>query len=132
MSIAITPFLRNSLLLDAAVSGAAGLLMIFGAGLVSSFTGLPSSLLFWAGLALVPFIALLLLTARRATAPRLVLIDIVAINALWVAASFGLLLSGAVQPNALGIAFVTAQALAVGLFAVLQVRGLQGAVAVHG
>ena len=36
----------------------------------------------------------------RGEASRLVLIDIIAINALWVAASFGLLVSGAVAPNA--------------------------------
>ena len=45
-------------------------------------------------------------------------------GALWVAASFGLLVSGAVQPTMLGYAFVIAQALAVALLAGLQFIGL--------
>ena len=50
---------------------------------------------------------------------------IIAINALWVAASFGLLLSGLVAPTPLGYAFVIAQALAVALLAELQFIGLR-------
>ena len=60
-----------------------------------------------------------------ATASRVVIIDIIAINALWVAASFGLLVSGAVTPTLLGYAFVIAQALAVALLAELQFVGFR-------
>jgi hypothetical protein len=127
MTTTITPFLRKTLVLDAAVSGAAAVLMVAGAGLLAPLTGLPQPLLFWSGLVLVPFVAMLVLTARRETAPRLVLVDIVALNALWVAASFGLLVSGLVQPTVLGIAFVIVQAAAVALFAELQWIGLRRA-----
>lgn len=127
MTIAITPFLRNALRLDAVVSGAAALLLIGGASLLGPLTGLPVGLLFWSGVALVPFVAALIVVARRETAPRLVVVDIAALNALWVAASFGLVASGLVAPTALGIAFVVAQALAVALFAVLQWNGLRRA-----
>jgi hypothetical protein len=109
------------------VSGAAALLLLGGASLLAPLTGLPSGLLFWSGVVLVPFVAALIVVARREAAPRLVLVDIVALNALWVAASFGLLASGLVQPSALGIAFVAAQALAVALFAVLQAIGMRRA-----
>jgi hypothetical protein len=46
-------------------------------------------------------------------------------NAVWVADSLLLLMSGWVQPTALGTAFVLAQALLVGLFAELQALGLR-------
>ena len=127
MSIAITPFLRRVLYLDAATSGAAAVLCIAGSPLLAPLTGLPQSLLFWAGVVLVPFVAMLLALARRATAPRLMLVDVVALNALWVAASFGLLVGGLVEPNMFGTLFVVAQALAVALFAALQLAGLRAA-----
>jgi hypothetical protein len=127
MTVTMTPFLRNIFAADAAVSGAAAILMIVGAPYLAPFLGLPSGLLFWAGVALVPFLALLLVTLRRQSAPRLILIDIIGINALWVAASFGLLFSGLVSPNMLGIAFVAAQALAVAVLAELQFVGMRRA-----
>jgi hypothetical protein len=117
-------------LADAAISGAAGVLMIAGAGLLGPFLELPEPLLFWAGIVLVPYVALLLALARRAAAPRLFIMDVVLINGLWVAASFGLLLSGAVAPNLLGAAFVVAQALAVAALGMLQLTGLRGAASV--
>ncbi|MDR7222657.1 hypothetical protein [Aminobacter aminovorans] len=129
MSITVTPFLRNVLHADALISGAAGLLMMLGAPLLSPLLELPAQLLFWAGLVLVPFVAMLVVIARRTTVSKLMMIDIIAINALWVVASFGLLLSGVVAPNALGIAFVVAQALAVAVFAELQFIGIRRATA---
>ncbi len=125
MTVAITPFLRNALLADAFVSGAAAFVMAAGAGVLAPLTGLPAPLMFWAGLALIPFVVLLAVVARRESVSRLVLIDIIAINALWVAASFGILLMGAVSPNLLGHVFVGAQALTVALFAELQFVGLR-------
>ena len=130
MNVTISPFLRNVLLADAVVSGAAGILMIAGAGILGPLLELPESLLFWAGIVLVPYVALLLVLARRASASRLLLMDVVLINGLWVAASFGTLLSGAVAPNLLGAAFVVVQALAVAALGVLQLAGLKGAPAV--
>lgn len=127
MSISVSPFLRNAIAADAVVSGAAALLMIVGAPYLAPLLNLPANLLVGAGLALVPFVAMLAFIARRATVSRLVMVDIVAINALWVAASFGLLFSGYVSPNALGIAFVTAQAIAVAVFAELQFVGMRRA-----
>ena len=125
MPVTITPFLRKALVADAVVSGAAAVLMIGGAGILGPFLQLPVSLLFWAGIALIPFVAMVAMLARRETAPRLVLIDVIAINALWVAGSVAILLFGAVTPNLLGIVFVSAQALTVALFAELQFVGLR-------
>jgi hypothetical protein len=125
MPVSISPFLRHALHLDALVSGAAAIVLMGGSSLLSPWLGIPSALMFWAGAVLVPFVALLLLTARREAVARIAVIDIIAISALWVAASFGLLLSGAIEPTGLGIAFVSVQALAVALFAVLEFIGLR-------
>jgi hypothetical protein len=128
MPVSISPFLRNALYLDALVSGAAAILLMGGSSLLSPWLGIPSALMLWAGAVLVPYVALLVLTARRESVTRIVIVDIIAINALWVAASFGLLFSSAVEPTMLGIAFVSAQALMVALFAELQFIGLRRSV----
>jgi hypothetical protein len=127
MSVTITPFLRKALAADALVSGAAAVLMIGGAGLLGPFLGLPTPLLFWAGIALVPFVATLVAVLRREAVSRLVLIDIIGVNTLWVIGSFAIMLTGGVAPNLLGILFVSAQALTVALFAELQFIGLRRA-----
>ena len=125
MSIQINSYVRNVLSLDAATSGIAGVAMIAGAGFISGLTALPSSLLFWAGVILLPWTALLAYFSRRSTMSRIAMIDIVAVNALWVVASIGILVAGLVTPNMLGVAFVIAQAAAVLLFTVLQMGVLR-------
>ena len=125
MPITVTPFLRNVLLLDAVATGATAVLALACASLLGPLLGIPSGLLFWAGVALVPFVAMVFAVSRRQTVSRAMLVEIIAINVLWVVASFGLLVSGAISPNLLGIAFVSAQAVAVALFAELQYVGLR-------
>lgn len=125
MPITVTPFLRNALLLDAVASGTTALLVIAGAGMLEPLLGLPSQFMTWAGIALVPFIVMLVVVARRQTTSRMVLVDIIAINALWVVGSFAVLIFAPFEPSLLGILFVTAQALAVALFAELQFIGLR-------
>jgi hypothetical protein len=118
--------LRYALIADAVASGATGLLMAAGARPLSGLLALPEPLLRWAGLGLMPFAILVALAARPVSPPRSAVIAIVVVNALWVVDSFALLASGWVAPNALGTAFVAAQALAVGALAMLQVFGLRG------
>lgn len=127
MTVPMTPFLKTTLRVDAAVSGTAALLMVAGAGLLGPLLALPVPLLFWAGVALFAFVALLVAVARRESASRVVLLDIVLLNAAWVIASFAILAVGIVQPNMLGVVFIVTQALAVALFAVLQVSALRQA-----
>jgi hypothetical protein len=127
MSVRMTSFLKKTLLADAIVTGAAAVLMAAGASLLGPFLDIPGGLLFWAGIVLVPFVGLLVAMARRESAPRLVLFDIVLINALWVAASFGIIIVGLVEPSLLGTLFISAQALAVALFAALQASALKAA-----
>jgi hypothetical protein len=127
MTVPMTSFLTTTLRIDAAVSGAAALLMVGGAGLLAPFLSLPVPLLFWAGVVLLPFVALLFAVARRKRASRAVLFDIVLLNTAWVIASFAILVAGVVEPNMVGLAFIVAQALAVTLFALLQVSALRQA-----
>ncbi|NNM72293.1 hypothetical protein [Enterovirga aerilata] len=124
-------FLRIALFADAAASGATGLLMVAGAGPLSRLLALPEPLLRWAGILLLPFAILVWRVARPATPTRSAIVAIIVVNAVWVVDSFSLLLSGWVAPNALGTAFVAAQALAVGALAAAQAVGLRMAARPH-
>jgi len=116
--------LRFALLADALASGAMGVLMAAGAGLLSAFLGLPASLLFWAGAILIPF-ALLVAWAGTRDAPQGSVVGaIVLVNLAWVVGSFVLFGLLPQAPGALGYAFVIAQALAVLLLALMQWIGL--------
>jgi hypothetical protein len=123
----LTPFLRKALILDAAVTAVAGIAMIGGADFVHGLLGLPSSLLFWAGVALIPFVATLATLARANAAPAGVIPTIIAINFAWVAASLYVAFGPTFAPTLLGQVVVCAQAAAVLLFAELQVMGLRRA-----
>ncbi len=127
MPVTMTKYLRTVLYADILSSAAAALLMAAGAPFLSPLLDLPSNLLVGTGLILVPWVLALCVVARRVQVPRIVLIDIVAVNFLWCAACFGMLAEGAIAPNGLGIAFVVAQALVVALFGVLQFLGLREA-----
>jgi hypothetical protein len=117
--------LRFALLADAAASGATGLMMIAGAGLLDGLLGLPVALMREAGLLLVPYVAFVAYAGTRETISRPAVQATIAINVLWVAASIGLLMSGYVAPTVLGYAFVIFQAVVVGVFAELQFIGLR-------
>ena len=125
-----SPFLRRALLLDAAISGATGVLLILDAGLLQRVLGLPSTLLHYAGLALIPFAALLVHLARRERLSSSSVRAVIAGNAAWVVASLAVLLAGWIEPNRLGTAFVVAQALAVAVLAEIEYAGLRRSAAI--
>jgi hypothetical protein len=129
MPVTITRFLRNVLWADTLFSAAGALLMAAGAPLLSPFLNLPSALLVAAGLVLVPWVLALGLVLRRRQVSKTALMDIAGINLLWCAVCFGLLASGEIAPNGFGVAFVVAQAVAVGALGVLQFLGLRDAMA---
>lgn len=118
-------FLRNVLLTDAFVSGATGLLMATAAGALEPILQVPAALLRVAGLALLPYAAFVAIVARRDELSRGAIWAIVAGNALWAVDCVALLLSGWIDPGALGVAFILVQAAAVAAFAELQVIGLR-------
>ncbi|QCI65046.1 hypothetical protein [Phreatobacter stygius] len=117
--------LRRVLAFDAVTSGAMGLMLILGAGLLEPLLAIPKSHLMLAGAILVPFALGVGLAAARAELSRKAIWAIVIINALWVIESFAVLFAGAISPNVLGVAFVVAQAVFVAVLAELQVIGLK-------
>lgn len=127
MPVTITRFLRNVVYADIAFSAGGTLLMAAGGPYLSPLLGLSSTLLVTTGLVLVPWVLALVVVARRDRVPRNAMVDIAGINLLWCAACFGLLASGEIAPNGLGIAFIVAQALVVALLGVLQFLGLREA-----
>lgn len=116
--------LRQVLLLDVIATGATAVLLTFGAGLLAPVLGLPATVLRYAGLVLVPFVAIVFITAKQSPPSRAAVRGIVAANVAWVLASVLLLVSGWVAPTALGAIFVLVQAAVVAGFAALQWRAL--------
>ncbi|HEX6861258.1 MAG TPA: hypothetical protein VF414_00490 [Thermoanaerobaculia bacterium] len=125
MTVSVSTFLRRVLALDAVTSGAMGALLVLAQTPLSSLLGLSSSLLFWAGLSLLPFAAFVGWLATRELPPRAGVWAVVLINALWVVDSFVLLASGWPDLTLLGKVFVLFQAVAVAVFAELQFFGLR-------
>lgn len=119
-TIKVSPFLRNIFAIDAVTCLAAGLLMAVGGSDLASLLAFPEFLLRYAGLFLIIFGGFVGLVARRATIAATAVWVIVICNALWAAESVAVLVTGWVAPNALGVAFVLAQAAWVGLLAGMQ------------
>lgn len=118
-------FLRPALLADALVSGATGFLAFAGAGILDGRLGLPTDLLRYAGLSLIPYAMIVVYVGTRPSLSRAAVWAVVATNVLWSVDSAVLLMSGAVAPTALGYAFVIFQAAVVAGFAGLQAAGLR-------
>jgi hypothetical protein len=117
--------LRNSLVADAVISGATGLMMLFGADFLAGLFAVPSTLLRYAGVSLLPFAALVGMLASRDSIPSLAVRAVIVANVLWVVDSFLLLLTGWVEPSVLGYAFIVGQAVIVAAFAEVQHIGLK-------
>lgn len=112
--------LRFALIADAVSGAAICVLLIAGPGFVGEWLNLPRDLLFYAGLVMIPFVALLAYILTRTEPPRGAVMAIVDLNMIWALASFGLLFSGWVQPNTLGTVIVAGQAVAVALLGAVQ------------
>ncbi|HYD14008.1 MAG TPA: hypothetical protein VEC11_14255 [Allosphingosinicella sp.] len=122
-----TLFLRRVLALDSLSCLAMGLLMGIGAAGLAPLFGLAEPLVRFAGLALLPLAAFIGWLATRPSPPRALVWVVIVGNLGWTAESF--LTLGQVQATALGIAFVTAQALAVLGLAMLEYVGIRKAAA---
>jgi len=124
-----SPFLQRVLFADAATCVATGLLLLFGAGVLEPWLGLPPTLMRYAGASLLPIAAFMVFVATRHVTPRILVWAVIAGNAAWTFDSIALLFTGWVAPTALGIAFVVAQAVIVALFAGLEYVGLRRSIA---
>ncbi len=118
-------FLRRVLQLDAAATGATGLLLLGGTSFLHSLLNLPVSLLTYAGIFSVGWALALGIASLRERLSQSFVWTIIIANVTWVIGSVALLVSGYVSPSFLGYAFVIAQALAVDIFAALQFFGLR-------
>jgi hypothetical protein len=124
-AIQASMFLRRVLLLDAASSGAMGILLLTGSGMLAGLLNLPVELLNEAGIVLVPFALAVGFLGMRAQLSRLALWAVIAINAVWAIDSVVLLFTGWVQPNLLGYVFVIGQAGFVAVMAELEFIGMR-------
>ncbi len=120
-----SPFLSRALLADAIFSGVSAAGLTLGAGLLAPFVNLPEVFLRETGLFLIAYTVLVGWLGTRSSVPKLLVMIVVAGNAVWTLASIALLFSGAVSPNLLGEIVVVAQAIATGVFAELQYVGLR-------
>ena len=126
MTIQPAYLLRFALTADALASAAMGALLALAAGPLAGLLGLPEPLLHASGLVLLPYATLVGFVASRPSPSRPAAVAIVVLNALWVLDSVALVAGGWFGPTGLGIAFVLAQALAVGVLAIAQALGLRG------
>ena len=124
-SLQTSRFLRWVLFADAATCIVTGLLMMFASEPLERLLGLPSAMFRYAGISLLPFAAFLIYLATRDDLSERVLWAVIILNGLWTVDSLLLLATGWVAPTDLGYAFVTAQAVAVALFAGLEYAGMK-------
>ena len=129
-SIRASSLLRRVLIVDAVTSGASGLAMFALADVFASLLQLPVDLVREAGIILLPFAAFVGFVASRSEPARLAVWTIIALNIVWVVDSIALLFTGWVEPNALGVTFVIAQAAMVLVFADFEYMGLKRSAAV--
>jgi hypothetical protein len=119
--------LRLALQIDAVVTGANGAAYLAGAGLLDSPLGLPAGMLRGVGAFLLVY-ALAVWAAARPSVPRPAAVAAIALaNVAWVIESLALVGFDWFSPSTVGAVWVVLQALVVGGFAALQVRGLRSA-----
>ena len=125
MSAAHSVFVRRVLVADAVISGATGLLMFTASGVLEGWLGVPSALLRYAGISLLPFALVVAYLARRQDLSTAGVWAVIAANALWALDSVALLFTGWIEPTMLGYAFIAFQAVVVALLAELQFVGIR-------
>src|SRR3954454_11522072 len=108
-------FLRRAIQADAIFSGVSAVLLAFGAAMLAPLFSLPEALLRETGLFLIAYAALVGWLGTRSSAPKALVLIVIAGNAAWTVGSIALLFSSAVSPNLLGEAMVVAQAIATGV-----------------
>jgi hypothetical protein len=119
--------LRQSLRLDAAASGAMGVLLAAGGTLLDDLFGIPSAVLVSVGGFLVVYAAALWLLGARPRVSRPAVRVVVAGNLAWVVASVAAAVAGWWSPTTAGTVLVLAQAAAVVVLIELQLTGLRRA-----
>jgi len=117
--------LRIALVVDAGATGALAVLQLAVPDALSRLLMLPRGLLLETGAFLVAYVLLLVVMARSQHLWSWLVKTVVSGNGLWAVGCVALLATGAVQPGALGVAYVAMQAMAVVVFAGAQYLGLR-------
>lgn len=116
--------LKYALLTDATASFLSAILLTVAAGPIANLFNLPQSLLFYAGIAFLPFAAFVAWTATRPEIPRGFAWAIVALNVVYVLECVIGVEAGFLNANFWGNVFVIGQALAVAGLAFAETWGL--------
>lgn len=124
-AIANSVSVRQSVLGDGIMSGVFGVALIVGAAPLAPLLGIPAAFLFWVGVALLPWMASLIVIGRQERPKAGAVETVIAVNALWVLGSTALAMWNPFGMTALGFAFVAAQGIAVALIAELQFSALR-------
>ena len=125
--VPLSPFLRRVLLFDASTCLITGTVMLTASGTVERLLAIPAPASKALAVVLLAFGAAVAWVGTRRDLKRATVWAIVALNALWAVESVLALAFGWLEPNALGRAFVIAQAVAVAVIAELQFIGLRRA-----
>ncbi len=113
--------LRLTLIGDAVVVAATGLLMFAIAGRLSAWLDLPVDLLRWPGLFLIVYAAAVGWYSTRARYARSVILVLITVNLAWAVGCLIVLASGEVDPNGFGTGFVVLNAAACLVVAALEI-----------
>jgi hypothetical protein len=125
-------FLRMVLLADAVATAATGALLAGASPALETWLAIPASLLFYAGVLLLPYAAFVFYLARKTHVARAAVWAVIGCNAVWAMDSLILLTTGWIAPSALGYAFVIGQAVVVAALCELQVIAVRGRAALLG
>jgi hypothetical protein len=122
----LSNLLRTILKLDAASCLGMAAVLVPGGAMLEPLLGVPAALLTGAGLSLVPIGLFILWLGMRGEAPAALVYLVILGNVGWSLASFG---AAAFIPmiSALGVAAVSAQAIAVAAFAMLEYAAVRAA-----
>jgi cytochrome bd-type quinol oxidase subunit 2 len=116
--------LKTVLMVDAATCLSFGILLSAGAELLGTWLGLPTAILFYAGVVLFPCAALMAIAGRQ-KAPSTGLVWLIILGNLgWAIASISILMLPSIVPSMFGYAFVIGQAVAVCGIAAFEYRML--------
>ncbi len=119
------PTLRTLLRLDAATCVLMGILLLVGGDVLTTLTGLPAGLLFYAGIMLLPVAAFMAAVSLfRQVAPLAAWVVILG-NGGWIAASLLVLAGAWGAPNVFGISFVLVQAAVVAVLMIFEHKALR-------
>jgi hypothetical protein len=121
----ISRLLRFALIADAAATAATGLLMVVANDILSVWLGIPTTLLWYTGLVLLPYAAIVGYLGSRTYVARTAVWIVIAANLAWALDSVLLVVSGWIDMTMLGNGFVIFQAVVVAALAELQYLGLR-------